>query len=73
MLSTCAMIASACWRFDVIVCPDAGPTASKSQAAHAAARTTIGAHPVREPLMKARGRSRTDPPVAVWPVTSGRP
>ena len=46
--STWAWIASACSRFDVIVCPAAGPTASRSPAAAAAAKTTIGAHPVRE-------------------------
>ena len=49
------------------------PTASRSAAALAAARTPIGVHPVREPLKVALRRLRTDPPVAVWPVTSRRP
>ncbi len=49
MLSTSAMIASACARFDVIVCADADPTASRSTPAAAAAKTIIGVHPVREP------------------------
>ena len=39
-------------------------------AALATARTPIGVHPVREPLKVALRRLRTDPPVAVWPVTS---
>ena len=73
MLSTSAMIASACARFDVIVCADADPTASRSTPAAAAAKTTIGVHPAREPVKVALRRPRTDSPVAVWPVTSRRP
>ena len=65
------MIACACSRFDLIVgSAEADPTASSSPAASAATSTIFGVHPVVEPPQWTPRRLRTDPPVAVWPVTS---
>ena len=49
---------------------DADPTASRSAAASTTRRTIIGVHPAVEPPSRTPPRLRTDPPVAVWPVTS---
>ena len=65
------MIASAWARLDeIVLSAEADPEASSSPAATATTTAAIGVHPAIEPLEYTRLRLRTDPPVAVWPVTS---